>query len=315
MMKCLVTGAAGFIGSHLCRRLLDLDFSVTGLDSFTDFYPKWIKEKNIEPLRKEPRFLFIDGDINRLELGHLVTDKDFIFHLAAQAGVRTSWGDNFSIYTENNIIATQRLLEAVKEKGIKKFIYASSSSVYGLSPQLPMTEEAPLFPFSPYGVTKLAGEHLCQLYHLNFGIPVVSLRFFTVYGPGQRPDMAFHRFFRAISQNKQVLLFGDGQQTRDFTFIDDIIEANLQALDKGKDGEIYNIGGGCRKKLMDVFTLLQNVTGRKIHFRSGEEQKGDVFHTYADIQKAGKELDYSPKTPLEEGLRREWEWIKNVYTQ
>lgn len=314
-MNCLVTGAAGFLGSHLCRRILDLGYSVTGLDSFTDFYPRWIKEKNLQPLQGNPRFLLITGDINRIELGHLVKDKDFVFHLAAQAGVRTSWGDDFSHYTENNIMATQRLLEAVKGEKIKKMIYASSSSVYGLSPRLPMTEEAPLHPFSPYGVSKLAGENLCRLYFFNFGIPVVSLRFFTVYGPGQRPDMAFHRFLKAIHFKKTVPLFGDGQQTRDFTYVDDTIDATLQAMDMGTEGEVYNIGGGSQKKLMDVITLLEKITRKKICIQKREGQKGDVVHTCADIQKAKKDLDYSPKTPLEAGLRREWEWIQNVYTK
>jgi UDP-glucose 4-epimerase len=189
-MKCLVTGAAGFIGSHLCRKLLEQDYDVLGVDMFTDFYPKWIKERNIEPLQKEKNFEFIQKDLNDLDLKDTLKNIDTVFHHAAQAGVRTSWGENFSIYSKNNIEATQYLLEASRDSHITKFIYASSSSVYGLCQELPMVETSPLLPFSPYGVTKLAAEQLCLLYYKNYGVPAVSLRFFTVYGPGQRPDMA-----------------------------------------------------------------------------------------------------------------------------
>jgi len=314
-MTSLVTGAAGFIGSHLCRKLLELGYDVIGLDSFTDFYPRWMKDKNISPLQSHPRFRLIDEDINTVRLDPLIKEADIIFHLAAQAGVRTSWGNNFSVYTDNNIIATQNLLEAVKNQRIEKFVYASSSSVYGMTPYLPMTESASLHPYSPYGVSKLAGENLCQLYHMNYRIPVVCLRFFTVFGPGQRPDMAFHRFLKAMWEDKPLPLFGDGLQTRDFTYIDDIIKANLLALDRGKDGEVYNIGGGNRKKLKDLFPLLERITGKKIQLQNRGEQKGDVSHTYADISKAKKDLDYSPAVPLEEGLQRQWEWIENLYDQ
>ena len=312
-MNCLVTGAAGFIGSHLCQRLLNKGHSVTGIDSFADFYPKWIKDKNLLPIQDDVQFRLIDKNINDIDLDPLISEADCIFHLAAQAGVRTSWGDNFAIYTENNILATQKLLEAAKGQQIDKFIYASSSSVYGLCPQLPMTETSPLLPFSPYGVSKLAGEHLGQLYCMNFGVPVVSLRFFTVYGPGQRPDMAFHRFMKAIIEDKPLPLFGDGQQTRDFTYYTDILDAILLALVKGKDGEVYNIGGGNQRKILDIFSLLEKVTRKKVRPQKEEKQKGDVFHTHADIRKAQKDLGYSPATPLEEGLEREWTWIQNLY--
>ena len=248
-MICFVTGAAGFIASHLCRRLLKEGFSVIGTDSFTDFYAKWIKEKNVQPLINEKKFEFISGDLNDLDLKKLLKNTDYVFHHAAQAGVRKSWGENFSVYTRNNIEATQKLLEAAKECQLKKFIYASSSSVYGACTELPMSENSPLYPFSPYGVTKLAAEHLCLLYFKNYGVPSTSLRFFTVYGPGQRPDMAFHKFFKNIAEGKQISVYGDGKQTRDFTYIDDIINANFASINKGKAGEIYNIGGGNRKKI------------------------------------------------------------------
>lgn len=313
-MTCIVTGAAGFIGSHLCRRLLKKGFSVIGIDSFTDFYPKWIKNKNILPLMRDKKFEFIAEDINSIGLTKLLNRSDYVFHLAAQAGVRTSWGHNFSVYTKNNIEATQKLLEAVKDTKIKKFIYASSSSVYGLCPELPISETSPLYPFSPYGVTKLAAEHLCYLYYKNFGLPLVSLRFFTVYGPGQRPDMAFHKFFKTIAEGEQISIFGDGKQTRDFTFIDDIIEANFASLENGKLGETYNIGGGTRKKLEDIIPIIEKICEKKAEINWEEKQKGDVLHTFANIEKARKDLNYSPKTQIEDGLKEEWTWLRLLYS-
>ena len=313
-MTCLVTGAAGFIGSHLCRRLLKKGFSVIGIDSFTDFYPKWIKNKNILPLMRDNKFEFIAEDINSIGLTKLLNRSDYVFHLAAQAGVRTSWGHNFSVYTKNNIDATQKLLEAVKDTKIKKFIYASSSSVYGLCPELPISETSPLYPFSPYGVTKLAAEHLCYLYYKNFGLPLVSLRLFTVYGPGQRPDMAFHKFFKTIAKGEQISIFGDGKQTRDFTFIDDIIEANFASLEKGIPGETYNIGGGTRKKLEDIIPIIEKICEKKAEINWEEKQKGDVLHTFANIEKARKDLNYSPKTQIEDGLKEEWTWLRLLYS-
>ncbi|MBC8359752.1 MAG: GDP-mannose 4,6-dehydratase [Candidatus Aminicenantes bacterium] len=312
-MICFVTGAAGFIASHLCRRLLKEGFSVIGTDSFTDFYAKWIKEKNIQPLINEKNFEFISGDLNDLDLKKLLKNTDYVFHHAAQAGVRKSWGENFSFYTRNNIEATQKLLEAAKECQLKKFIYASSSSVYGACTELPMSENSPLYPFSPYGVTKLAAEHLCLLYFKNYGVPSTSLRFFTVYGPGQRPDMAFHKFFKNIAEGKQISVYGDGKQTRDFTYIDDIINANFASINKGKAGEIYNIGGGNRKKIEDIFPILEKICQKKIKISKEKKQKGDVPHTYANIKKAQKDLDYTPQVQLQDGLNEEWKWIQKLY--
>jgi len=313
-MICLVTGAAGFIGSHLCQRLLNDGFSVIGIDSFNDYYSRWMKDKNILPIKNHGQFQLISDNLNDIDLNSLLQDVDYVFHTAAQAGVRSSWGKNFSVYTENNITATQKLLEAAKDSSIKKLIYASSSSVYGLCPELPMTESSPLLPYSPYGVTKLAAENLCQLYFKNFNVPSVSLRFFTVYGPGQRPDMAFHIFLKAMNEDKPIPLYGDGKQTRDFTFIDDIVDANVQAMDLGQSGEIYNVGGGNRKEMITLFPLLEKITGKKVLIQHTDRQRGDVFHTYADINKAKKDLDFSPKIPLEEGLRQEWEWILKLYS-
>jgi len=313
-MNCLVTGAAGFIGSHMCRRLLKERFSVIGIDSFTNFYPKWVKEKNIQPFLNDKKFEFIVGDINALNLKNLLQKTDCVFHIAAQAGVRSSWGQEFSAYTKNNIEATQKLLEESKEAQIKKFIYASSSSVYGFCPDLPTSEDSPLHPYSPYGVTKLAGENLCFLYFKNYGVPCISLRFFTVYGPGQRPDMAFHRFFRAAFENRPISVYGNGEQTRDFTYIDDIIEANFASIRLGKTGETYNIGGGNRKKLKDIFPIFEEICQKKVQINWQEKQWGDVLHTFASIEKAKQDLNYTPKFKLYNGLQEEWNWIQTLYS-
>ncbi len=312
-MKVLVTGAAGFIGSHLCRRLLSQGIPVIGVDSFTDFYPRWIKERNLAPLAEDPRFKFLAQDILELNLEEILPQVDVLCHLAAQAGVRSSWGENFSVYIQNNIQSTQRLLEAFKGRPFDLFLYASSSSVYGLTPTLPMSETSLLHPLSPYGVTKLAAEQLCYLYFKNYKVPTVSLRFFTVYGPGQRPDMAFHKFFRAIAEDRALEIFGDGEQTRDFTYIDDIVDACLSAIRQGRPGEVYNIGGGHRERLNDLLPLLEEICQKKIKIERADPQKGDVLHTFADIQKAGQDLGYSPHTNLGEGLRKEWEWVKTLY--
>ncbi len=313
-MKCLVTGAAGFIGSHLCQKLLDGGYPVLGIDSFSDFYPRWMKESNLQPLMKAKDFEFIADDLNRLELENILESVDHVFHLAAQAGVRTSWGESFSVYTKDNIEATQRLLEAAKKSQIRRFIFASSSSVYGTCPELPMAETSPVHPFSPYGVTKLAAEQLCLLYWKNHGVPTLSLRFFTVYGPKQRPDMAFHRFFKAIIEEKPISIFGDGKQTRDFTYIDDVVQAMMSSLDNGKIGETYNIGGGNRRSLVEILPLLENICQEKVKIRWDENQKGDVPHTYAKIDKAKKDLEFFPAVDLEQGLREEWVWIQSVYS-
>jgi nucleoside-diphosphate-sugar epimerase len=312
-MICLVTGAAGFIGSRLSRRLLDDGHQVIGVDCFTDFYPRWIKESNVAPLLPSGNFDFLGRDILELNLDEILQKVEVIFHLAAQAGVRTSWGEHFSVYVHNNIQATQKLLEAAKVRTLKKFVYASSSSVYGLTPTLPMSETNPVHPLSPYGVTKLAAEQLCLLYFKNYGVPAVSLRFFTVFGPGQRPDMAFHKFFRAIAEDKPVIVFGDGKQTRDFTYVDDIVAACLAAAQSGRAGETYNVGGGHREKLEDVFPLLEGICQKKIRTQRAEAQKGDVPHTLADIGKAEKDLRYAPRAILQEGLKEEWNWIRKLY--
>jgi len=312
-MNALVTGAAGFIGSHLSQRLLQEGAHVIAVDSFTDFYPRWIKERNLAPFAGDKNFEFYPQDLLELDLDEILGRVDIVYHLAAQAGVRSSWGENFAVYIQNNIQSTQRLLEKAKGKPLHRLIYASSSSVYGLTPTLPMSETSLLYPLSPYGVTKLAAEQLCFLYFQNYGVPTVSLRFFTVYGPGQRPDMAFHKFFQAIAEGKPIAVFGDGEQTRDFTYIDDIVEAGLSASRLGRPGEVYNVGGGHRERLKDLFPILEEICGRKVEVVPAEKQKGDVAHTFADIQKARLDLGYAPRTALKDGLREEWKWIRALY--
>jgi nucleoside-diphosphate-sugar epimerase len=312
-MNALVTGAAGFIGSRLCRRLLRDGTHVVAVDSFTDFYPRWIKERNLSPLARDRNFEFLPQDLLDIDLNELLGRVDVVYHLAAQAGVRSSWGESFSVYIRNNIQSTQKLLEAAKGRPLRRFVYASSSSVYGLTPTLPMTETSLLYPLSPYGVTKLSAEQLCFLYFQNFAVPTVSLRFFTVYGPGQRPDMAFHKFFQAIAEDRPIVLYGDGEQTRDFTFVEDIVEACLSASRQGRAGEVYNIGGGHRERMNDLLPVLGETCGKKVKVIREDKQKGDVAHTQADIGKAHRELDFSPQTGLREGLRQEWDWIRTLY--
>lgn len=312
-MNCLVTGAAGFIGSNLSRRLIEEGFSVVGVDSFSDYYPRWIKEKNLRVLKNTNKFSLLENDINTLDLTLLLQKVDCVFHLAAQAGVRASWGQDFAAYTRNNIEATQKLLEKSKELPLQRFIFASSSSVYGYCPELPMSETSPLHPYSPYGVTKLAAENLCYLYFKNYGVPTISLRFFTVYGPGQRPDMAFHKFFKSTLENKPIPVYGTGKQTRDFTYIDDITQAILACIEHGQTGETYNLGGGNRKILEDLFPLFEKICAKKIRIKWEKQQKGDVPHTLADIRKAKNDLRYNPQTQILEGLNEEWRWIKELY--
>ncbi len=304
---CLVTGAAGFVGSHLAKRLLELGCRVTGIDCFTDYYDRSIKDNNTAPLLKEPGFALLRRDLVEIEDGW-VKDVDLVFHQSAQAGVRASWGEEFSHYTRHNVLATQRLLEWARQSKPERFVYASSSSVYGDTGKLPMQEEDLPRPMSPYGVTKLAAEHLCNLYHQNFAVPAVSLRYFTVYGPGQRPDMAFHRFIKAAIEGREVLIYGTGEQTRDFTFVEDIVEANLlAAAAPNASGRVYNIGGGSRISVNGVLALLEKLAGKQVQVKYEPVQAGDPPHTFADTSRAKKELGFFPSTSLEEGLKLMYE--------
>ena len=316
-MRCLVTGVAGFIGSHLAERLLTEGHEVCGIDAFIDYYPRHLKESNIDNLWSWKNFNLVERDLLSVYLPPLLEGVDWVFHLAAQAGVRASWGDEFTRYADCNVLATQRLLDAVTQaKHIRRFVYASSSSVYGNTMTLPITEDTTPHPISPYGVTKLAAEHLCSLYHQNFGVPTVALRYFTVYGPRQRPDMAFHRFCKAMIERNPVHIHGDGQQTRDFTYVSDIVEANMQAaLQEAAIGEVMNIAGGSRVSLAHVLHLLQDIGGAPLAIVHGQEQHGDVRDTSADTTRAERLLGYRPHVALQDGLTRELESMAVLYKQ
>ena len=309
-MKALVTGGAGFIGSTLSERLLAQGASVRAIGAFTDFYPRPLKERNLENLRGRAGYDFIEGDLRELDLDAALDGVTHVFHLAAQAGVRRSWGKEFQVYTGLNIDSTQRLLEACATKPIERLVYASSSSVYGDEVTIPMTETALPQPVSPYGVTKLAAEQLCHLYYVNYGVPAVSLRYFTVYGPRQRPDMGFNRFFSAVLAGKPLIQFGDGLQTRDFTFVADAVTATAAAAVRGVPGRVYNIGGGSRVSLREVFDLIARVSGRKVTIDQQSPQKGDMRDTYADTTLARQDLAFAPSVTLEEGLRAMWRWME-----
>jgi len=311
-MKALITGTAGFIGSTLADRLLAEGADVVGIDSFTDYYPRAVKERNVSGARAHSRFRFVEARIQDVDLGSLLADRTHVFHLAAQAGVRKSWGRDFEIYTSNNIQATQVLLEACVNRPLERFVYSSSSSVYGDLVAMPMREDAVPQPVSPYGVSKLAAEQLCYLYFANFGVPTVSLRYFTVYGPRQRPDMGFHKFLRATLRNEAITVFGDGEQTRDFTFVADAVEANLSAAHRGVAGRVYNIGGGSRVSVNHVLEVIGRVTGRAPRIVTEADQKGDMRHTYADTQLARADFGFAPAVGLEEGLAAEYRWLSEV---
>ena len=311
-MKALITGVAGFVGSTLADRLLGEGADVVGIDCFTDYYPRAIKERNLSGPRSHPRFRFIESRIQDADLATLLRDRTHVFHLAAQAGVRKSWGRDFSIYTVNNIEATQVLLEALVGTAIKKLVYASSSSVYGDSVAMPMREDARPQPLSPYGVSKLAAEQLCYLYHVNVGVPTVALRYFTVYGPRQRPDMAFHKFLRATILGEPISLYGDGEQTRDFTFVADAVSATVAAATRGIPGRVYNIGGGSRVSVNQVLDMVGRVSGRRPLVTLDPAQKGDMRHTYADTSLAHADLGFVPRMGLEEGLAAEHQWLTGI---
>ena len=301
-MNALVTGAAGFIGSHLSERLLASGFRVTGIDCFTDYYAPAQKRRNLSGLLDNEDFRFVEGDIAEVALNDLIAAGDLVFHLAAQPGVRQSWGREFAIYTAQNVLATQRLLEACKEVEIGRLVYASSSSIYGDAEHFPTRESATPAPVSPYGVTKLAAEHLCLLYQAKFGVPVVALRYFTVFGPRQRPDMAFTRFIEAALDGQRIEVFGDGRQVRDFTYVGDAVAATVEAGTRGTVGGVYNVAGGSSASILDIADELGSLLGEPVGIDHLPAIPGDARRTGADIGRALADLDYQPEFTLERGL-------------
>jgi UDP-glucuronate 4-epimerase len=311
-MQALVTGCAGFIGSHLTEALLGDGENVIGVDCFNNNYGRQEKLRNLERATDWDGFEFVPIDLSRGDLFDLVAECDTVFHLAAEPGVRPSWGQRFEQYLRNNVLATQHLLEAARTVPGNRFVYASSSSVYGQAERFPTREDATPRPFSPYGVTKLSGEHLCELYHGNYGVETTSLRLFSVYGPRQRPDMAFNIFSRAILEGEPITVFGDGKQTRDFTYVADVVKAiRLAAGEPAAIGRTLNVGGGSQVSLAEALALLAEQGGVKPQVTHRERQHGDVRDTRADTTQIAITLGFAPDTPLAIGLAAELEWMRN----
>jgi UDP-glucose 4-epimerase len=308
--RALVTGCAGFVGSHLTEALLADGCEVVGVDCFSDNYAVAEKLANLAQARAHDGFELHPVDLATADAPRILDGCDVVFHLAAEPGVRTSWGRRFDRFVHNNVEATQRLLEALRTRPGTRLVYASSSSVYGESERLPTHEDAPPRPLSPYGVTKLAGEQLCRVYHVNHDVEAVALRFFTVYGPRQRPDMAFRRFCEAAARGGSIELFGDGRQSRDFTYVTDVVTAiRAAAAAEGASGRAYNVGGGAPVSLNAALEQLASIAGRPLDVQRAGRESGDVLHTAADVTRARDELGFEPVTDLETGLRAEFEWV------
>ena len=313
-MKYLVTGAAGFIGSHITGALLERGDEVIGIDCFSDYYPRALKEYRIKPLMDHKNLEFIEDNILTMNLRDVVDRVDVIIHEAAQPGVRSGWDRSFESYSRNNIEATQLLLSSVREAKIKKFIFASSSSVYGNAVEMPTKEDCPLKPISPYGITKMTCEHLCRIYWESFRVPIIILRHFTVFGPKPRPDMAHTIFSKIILSGEQIKMFGDGEQSRGFTYVSDIADATLNAADGQVVNEVFNIGGGVTATMNEMISILEEIIGKKASVNYVENWRGDARHTYPDISKAERLLDYQPKVGLKEGLVEVVRSVKEFYS-
>lgn len=314
MANVLITGAAGFIGSHLAQGCLERGHNVFGVDSFTSYYDPELKRANAAQMHQHPAWSFLEGDLTDLDLDSLLSGVDIIFHLAAQPGVRTSWGRTFAAYVDSNVTALQRLLEASRCAALERFVFVSSSSVYGDAERLPTNEETSLQPISPYGATKVLGEHLCHLYYRSHGLSTVILRYFTVYGPRQRPDMAFNKLIRAALEHEEIVLYGDGGQTRDFTFVRDAVDGTVAAAENGHPGSVYNLGGGARTSMNEVLDMISDLTGQILNVRRVAAQAGDARDTAADTSRAQTQLGYAPSSSLYEGLREQIAWHEGCET-
>jgi nucleoside-diphosphate-sugar epimerase len=309
--RVLVTGCAGFIGSHLAERLVAEGHEVIGVDCFTDFYDEALKRENLAVLLEHERFTLLELDLSEDPLSGLLDGVSIVFHLAAQAGVRPSFGDSFADYSRHNVVGTQRLLElATSALELDRFVYASSSSVYGAALSYPTAETAERRPVSPYGMTKVATEELAGVYHRTAAVPVTGLRYFTAYGPRQRPDMAFNRFIRIALAGKPIPVYGTGRQLRDFTYVDDVIDGTLAAAAHGRSGAIYNIGGGQPTELGEVISMIGAQLGGPLNVIHHAAPRGEAAITAADGRLALEELGFEPKTPLYQGLSAQLAWMQ-----
>jgi nucleoside-diphosphate-sugar epimerase len=308
--SALVTGAAGFIGSHLVERLVAAGSRVVGVDNFCSYYPPVVKRANVASVLDHDRFSLVEADLTAAELDPLVAQVDAVFHLAGQPGVRASWGPTFASYLDANVLVTQRLLEALCRHP-RPTVFASSSSVYGESTRGPRSEDGPLVPKSPYGLTKATAEQLIDVYRRDLHVPVVALRYFSVFGPRQRPDMAFQRFITAADRDEELVVFGDGEQSRDFTFVGDVVDATLLAL--GAPDAVYNVGGGAPSTVNEAIAVIGELTGRLLRVRREEMARGDVGHTWADTIRARTQLNWRPRTSLVEGLARQVDYVRRAH--
>lgn len=309
MTTCLVTGCAGFIGSHLSERLLAAGHRVVGVDCFTSYYPRAVKERNLAGFRDNPNFTFNELDLSADSLTDAVGPAEYVFHLAAMPGLIRSWTD-FDSYNRHNLVATHRLLEAVKGRPLKKFVYASTSSVYG---KYASGDEAlPTRPSSPYGITKLAGEQLARVYLDEFQVPATVVRFFSVYGPRQRPEMGYHLFINAVLAGKPITLTGDGLHVRGNTYIDDCTAATMKVGFDALPGEVFNLGGGELVTVLEVIRRIEKITGKTAIIERHPPRKGDQLATGADVTKLYRHLGWKPTTSLDDGLARQIDWQREM---
>ena len=307
-LKCLVTGCAGFIGSHTAEKLLEEGCRVVGVDDFDHYYPRRVKLANLSDLLNSPGFKFVEGDLCKLPLRNLLRDVEAIVHLAGQPGVRASWGNTFSRYARNNVLATQMLLEQACMSPLRVFVYASSSSVYGAAKRFPTSEDHPKVPISPYGITKLCAEQLCFAYQERLRAPIVRLRYFSVYGPRQRPDMVMHKMIKDVLSDGTLDVFGDGSQTRDFTYVQDIVEANWLAVSHPSEDADMNIAGGDPVSINHAIELVEDIAGKELHVRHLPQEIGDPLNTHASTVRAKRLIGFKAKTRLRDGLLRQFEW-------
>ncbi|MCX6390638.1 MAG: NAD-dependent epimerase/dehydratase family protein [Solirubrobacterales bacterium] len=310
--RSVVTGCAGFVGSHLAEALLKEGQTVVGVDVFNDNYSRGLKISNLRHLTEWDSFEFVPIDLAQGDLAGVVAESDVVYHLAGEPGVRSSWGDRYETYLRNNLRATQQLLESIKSMPDVRFVYASSSSVYGDSETMPTSESETLRPLSPYGQTKAAMELLCDLYRKSHGVDAVGLRYFTVYGPRQRPDMAFHRFCRAAINGEPIAVFGDGLQTRDFTFVSDVVAATRAAGHMPVVDHLFNIGGGSPASVRDALSIIEALAEKPLDVTYGEVERGDVRDTAANTTLARTQLAFDPRIGLEEGLAAEFAWVREA---